>query len=149
LEARVRKCFDVIGLELAGVVHQECQRAKRRGRWNESTHRLVVGKVAKHDTGTAACSRDRGRESLRVLARMMCVQHNRIPCPSKRERGGRANAAARPSDERRARRVLRYFFRHSKKSVRRSARSRACTRRYSKCGLTKNKGSLGIPITGP
>src|SRR5262249_15686057 len=73
LETCMRERFDVVGLKLAGVVDKECQLTKRgRGR-NEPTHCLVVGKIAKHDACTAACSRNRGRKSFGILARMICV----------------------------------------------------------------------------
>ena len=115
LEARVRQSFDVVWFKLAGIVDQKRQLAECRRCGNKPTHRLMVGEVGEYNAGASACPGNRGRKPLGIVARIICMQCDRIARARQRKRDGRANAAAGASDERSARCVLCDVVCHSEK----------------------------------
>jgi hypothetical protein len=102
LEACRRQCLDIVRLEFSGIVDQKREPAECDGSRHEAANGVVIGKVGKNNVGLAARSHDRGRKPLRVIARIVGMQHHRITRTRQGKRDRRTNSAAGTGDQRRA-----------------------------------------------
>ena len=97
---------DLVFVELAGIVDQECERPERRRRWYQSAQSLGIGKIGEYHARFAAGAHDLAGKFLGFGARTMRVQHHRVAGARQRKRNRPADAAPRPGDQRRARLCL-------------------------------------------
>ena len=103
LEARALERADLVLVELAGIVDQQCERAESRRRRDQPAHRLGIGEIGEHHRGAATLRRNFTGKIFGLGARMVGVQHHGIAVMRQRERNRPADAPPRPGDQRRAR----------------------------------------------